>query len=91
MNRKDSAMVRLPKDLINELQAYALTLADQLDPARQGNHEDPRSWAPPLWRVIKELLKRDQDHRNRSRKDSVKKTTIVATDSEGGIKGHLAN
>jgi len=89
MNRKDSRMVRLPNNLVNELQAYAMTFTEQLDPKQQGNHDDPRDWTPPLWRVIECLLRRDQDHRKRSPKNSRPKSPAVITDGEGAIKTPL--
>lgn len=80
-------MIRVPEELKAELAAYAMTLADQLNPKQQGNHEDPRDWSPPLWRVIQCLLKRDKDHRVRSRKNSLPTSTGVTFTSEGGFSG----
>lgn len=82
---KKWVMIRVPESLKNELQGYALSLADQLEPKQQGNHEDIRSWDPPLWRVIGLLLARDKDHRVRSRRNSVPKSKPARFTTEGGI------
>jgi len=78
-------MVRVPKRLRDELAGYALTLTKYLDVKQQGNHDDPRDWAPPLWQVIQLLLDRDKDHRKRSRSNSVNREAPVKTTTEGGI------
>lgn len=82
-------MIRVPAELKSALLVYGMTLTEQLEVRQQGNHDDPRTWEPPLWRVIQLLLDRDRNHRERSNKNSGKKTTPVRFTSEGGIQEPL--
>lgn len=84
MAKQDWVMLRIPRSLRDQLDAYGLTLLDKLDIRQQGNHEDARSFQPPLWAVVAELLKRDKDHRKRAR-NSATKMTQVKFDQEGGF------
>lgn len=84
--KEDWVMIRVPRSLKGQLEGYALTLTEQLDVKQQGNHDDPRDWAPPLWRVIELLLRRDQDHRKRSNTNSERKRPSVTFTNEGGFR-----
>lgn len=79
------SMIRVPAKLKSDLLVYGMTLTEQLQVRQQGNHDDPRTWEPPLWRVIALLLEHDRNHRERSRKNSGAGTGHVAFTQEGGI------
>jgi len=85
MSKEDSSMIRVPNELKTQLVAYAMSVADQLDPKHFGENEVNNDFTPPLWRAIELLLSRDKAHRKRAKKAKGKKAARSRFTSEGGI------
>lgn len=81
MSKADWVMIRVPRELKDQLEAYGLTIQDY-EPKQQGNHEDNKAYGPPLWRVVQRLLGLELAHKKRSRSNSDRQAAEILRESD---------
>lgn len=86
MTQADSTLVRIGRDLKFKLEQLGLSWQKLAQEGRLDVPHDPDRENLSIDRIVRELLRRDQEHRIRSKRSSTPRTAAEARPGPGGTE-----